>query len=141
MAHPTQVDRHHLFEVHGEIRTRTGTIVLGTIVPIRYGEPLKTHLGSWKTRPKADSQSHMDIEMQDEVPWSDSLTAYDKEHFTTYMRFLDAAADSASYEEMAQLILGIDPKREPERARNAARSHLDRANWMVTTGYRELFAG
>ncbi|MDX8449656.1 MULTISPECIES: DNA -binding domain-containing protein [Mesorhizobium] len=83
----------------------------------------------------------MDIEMRDEVPWSDSLTAYDKEHFTTYMRFLDAAADSASYEEMAQLILGIDPEREPERARNAARSHLDRANWMVTTGYRELFAG
>ncbi|RWE22975.1 MAG: hypothetical protein E5V67_13355 [Mesorhizobium sp.] len=50
-------------------------------------------------------------------------------HFTIYMRFLDAAADNASYEEMADLILGIDP--EPERARNAARSHLDRANWMV----------
>ncbi|RUU13737.1 hypothetical protein EOD23_03510 [Mesorhizobium sp. USDA-HM6] len=54
----------------------------------------------------------MDIEMQDEVPWSNSLTPYDKEHFWIYMRFLDAA-DSASYEEMAQLILGIDPEREP----------------------------
>ncbi|PBB89227.1 hypothetical protein CK215_28640 [Mesorhizobium sp. WSM3864] len=76
----------------------------------------------------------------DQVPWSDSLTAYDKVHFTIYMRFLDAAAEEASYEEMAHLILGIDPQREPERARNAARSHLDRANWMVTTGYKELFA-
>ncbi|RUX18276.1 DUF2285 domain-containing protein [Mesorhizobium sp. M2A.F.Ca.ET.042.01.1.1] len=75
-----------------------------------------------------------------DVPWSDSLTAYDKAHFTIYMRFLDAAADNASYEEMADLILGIDLEREPERARNAARSHLDRANWMVTTGYKELFA-
>ncbi|ESZ27407.1 DUF2285 domain-containing protein [Mesorhizobium sp. L2C066B000] len=78
---------------------------------------------------------------KDEVLWADSLTAYDKEHFTTYLRFLDAGADDASYEEMAQIILGIDPVQEPERARKAARSHLDRANWMVTTGYKELFAG
>ncbi|MER8811031.1 DNA -binding domain-containing protein [Mesorhizobium australicum] len=77
----------------------------------------------------------------DEVDWSDSLTASDKAHFTTYMRLLDASADGASEEEMANLILGIDPAREPERARNALRSHLDRANWMITTGYKKLFAG
>ncbi|GLS40655.1 hypothetical protein GCM10010869_62520 [Mesorhizobium tianshanense] len=76
----------------------------------------------------------------DQVHWSDSLTAYDKEHFTTYMRLLDASADGASEEEMAHLILGIDPAKEPERARKALRSHLDRANWMVTNGYKELFA-
>ncbi|MER8996146.1 hypothetical protein [Mesorhizobium sp. M0678] len=29
---------------------------------------------------------------------------------------------------------------EPERARKAARSNLERANWMATAGYRELFA-
>ncbi|GLS32625.1 Uncharacterized conserved protein [Mesorhizobium albiziae] len=63
---------------------------------------------------------------------------YDKEHFTTYMRLLDASADDASEEEMAQLILGIDPALEPERARKAVRSHLDRANWLVMTGYKEL---
>ncbi|MER8748041.1 DUF2285 domain-containing protein [Mesorhizobium sp. M1050] len=86
---------------------------------------------------------HPDVEpgLKDEVPWSDRLTAYDKEHFTVYIRFLDASADDASYEEMAQIILGIDPVEEPERARKAARSHLDRANWMATTGYKELFAG
>ncbi|WP_353642642.1 DUF2285 domain-containing protein [Mesorhizobium sp. WSM2239] len=76
----------------------------------------------------------------DEVPWSESLTAYDKEHFTTYMQLLDASADGAPEEEMAHVILGIDPAREPERARKALRSHLDRANWMVTTGYKDLFA-
>ncbi|RWK47483.1 hypothetical protein [Mesorhizobium sp.] len=79
-------------------------------------------------------------ELQEEVPWYDSLTAYDKQHFATYMGLLVAAAEDATYEEMAQLILGIDPVEEPERARIAARSHLDRANWMVTTGHRELFA-
>ncbi|MCV3211830.1 MULTISPECIES: hypothetical protein [Mesorhizobium] len=42
---------------------------------------------------------------------------------------------------MADLILGIDPTLEPERAREALRSHIDRANWMVTTGYKDLLAG
>lgn len=79
-------------------------------------------------------------ELAEEVPWSDSLTAYDNEHFTIYMRLLDASADDASEEEMAQLILGINAVSEPERARKVLRSHLDRANWMVTTGYKELFA-
>ncbi|WP_192179658.1 DNA -binding domain-containing protein [Mesorhizobium amorphae] len=81
----------------------------------------------------------MALSISDEVPWSDSLTAYDNEHFTIYMRLLDASADDASEDEMAQLVLGIDPVREPDRARKAVRSHLDRANWMVTTGYKELF--
>ncbi|TIV43962.1 MAG: hypothetical protein E5V84_00525, partial [Mesorhizobium sp.] len=62
----------------------------------------------------------------DEVPWSDRLTSYDRAHFTIYMRLLDASADEAPEEEMAQLILGIDPALEPERARKALRSHLDR---------------
>ncbi|MER8427033.1 DUF2285 domain-containing protein [Mesorhizobium sp. M0644] len=79
--------------------------------------------------------------LKEEAPWSDSLTSYDRQHFTTYLRLLDAGADEASYEEMAQVILGIDPVHEPERARKTVRSHLDRANWMVTTGYKELFAG
>lgn len=77
----------------------------------------------------------------DEVPWSDNLTSYDRQHFTIYLRILDACADNASEEEMADLILGIDPSIEPVRARKALRSHIDRANWMVTTGYKELFAG
>ncbi|NGO52987.1 DNA -binding domain-containing protein [Allomesorhizobium camelthorni] len=85
-------------------------------------------------------QPRSNAPIADEVPWSDSVTAYDKEHFTTYMRLLDASADNATEEEMAHLILGIDPAREPERARKALRSHLDRANWMVTTGYKDLFA-
>ncbi|MCF6120919.1 MAG: hypothetical protein E5X35_07720 [Mesorhizobium sp.] len=78
----------------------------------------------------------------EEVPWSnDSITVYDKENFRVYCQILDACADDASIEEMAKLILGIDPALEPVRARNAVRSHIDRANWMVTTGSKYLFAG
>lgn len=36
MAQTTHVDRHDLFEIHDEIGTSFGTIVLGMIVPIRY---------------------------------------------------------------------------------------------------------
>lgn len=37
MAYPTQIDRHDLLEVHDGMGTSVGTIVLGTIVPIRHG--------------------------------------------------------------------------------------------------------
>ncbi|MER9362704.1 DUF2285 domain-containing protein [Mesorhizobium sp. M0500] len=77
----------------------------------------------------------------DEVPWAESLTAYDDEHFTTYLKLIDACADNASEEEMAQAILGIDPVQEPARAQRAVRSHLARAHWLVIAGYKELFSG
>ncbi|CVI25149.1 hypothetical protein AGR4A_pAt20021 [Agrobacterium tumefaciens str. B6] len=35
MANPTQIDRHGLLEVHDISGTLIGTMVLGTIVPIR----------------------------------------------------------------------------------------------------------
>ncbi|MER9702658.1 hypothetical protein NKJ10_00150 [Mesorhizobium sp. M0204] len=77
----------------------------------------------------------------EKVPWSDTITVYDKDNFTIYLQILDACADNASEEEMAHRILGIDPSIEPVRARKALRSHIGRAYWMVTTGYKELFAG
>ncbi|RWE25121.1 DUF2285 domain-containing protein [Mesorhizobium sp. M00.F.Ca.ET.217.01.1.1] len=130
-------------EIHGDT-DQNRTIVLGIIVPIRYSalNERADQNSAGRLHPVAFERvgSVMTGKIADQVPWSDSLTTYDKVHFTIYMRFLDAAAEEASYEEMAHLILGIDPQREPERARNAARSHLDRANWMVTTGYKELFA-
>ncbi|MDA4848876.1 DNA -binding domain-containing protein [Hoeflea poritis] len=83
----------------------------------------------------------MKPEIQEEIPWSDTLTDYDNQHFTLYLRLLDASADDASEEEMACLILGINPADEPERAQKTLSSHLDRANWLMTKGYKELFAG
>jgi hypothetical protein len=74
----------------------------------------------------------------DEVPWSDSLTAYDQTHLVVYLRLLDASADGAHPDEMAEVILGIDPLSEPRRAARAVDSHLRRARWMTETGYRHL---
>jgi len=74
-----------------------------------------------------------------EVPSADTLTAYDEEHFGIYLKLIEACADNASEEEMAQAILGIDPKQEPARACKAVRSHLDRTHWLISSGYKELF--
>ncbi|MBI2741038.1 MAG: DUF2285 domain-containing protein [Rhodospirillales bacterium] len=74
----------------------------------------------------------------DEVPWSESITPYDEAHLVVYLRLLDASADGASADEMAQIVLGIDPAREPQRAERAVDSQLRRARWMSKVGYRQL---
>jgi len=74
----------------------------------------------------------------DEVPWSDVLTDYDHAHFSIYARLLDAEADGAAQNEIARIVLAIDPATEPDRARRCLASHLTRARWMTEHGYRHL---
>ena len=76
----------------------------------------------------------------DDVPWSDAITTYDEAHFVVYLRLLDADADGATADEMARIILGIDPAQEPGRAHKALASHLRRARWMTKHGYRRLLS-
>ncbi|MER9177782.1 DUF2285 domain-containing protein [Mesorhizobium sp. M0955] len=83
----------------------------------------------------------LDPDVADEAPTSPVLTGYDEEHMVTYMRLLDAAAEDADWREIAKIVLHIDPAREPERAFRAWETHLARARWMTTTGYRYLLAG
>jgi len=78
--------------------------------------------------------------LADSVPCSDNLTAYDRAHFTIYMKLLTASDDEASLEEMAKDIFGIDPTQEPDRAQKTVSSHVERANWILKSGYKELFA-
>lgn len=80
----------------------------------------------------------LDPDIADEVPWSEHVTEYDEEHFITYLRLLDADKDGATEDEMARIVLCIDPTKEPERARRALESHLRRARWMTEAGYRHL---
>ena len=74
----------------------------------------------------------------DEVPWSDTITDYDRAHLVTYLQLLDAEADGANEDEMCCIVLGIDPAAEPARAERALKSHLDRARWMSKSGFRDL---
>ena len=74
----------------------------------------------------------------DSPPESDQVTAYDERHFVTYLRLLDAAAESADWREAVQVVFGLDPEQEPERARLVHDSHLARARWMTEKGFRHL---
>ncbi|MFZ5930434.1 MAG: DNA -binding domain-containing protein [Pseudomonadota bacterium] len=82
--------------------------------------------------------SRQQTEIADTAPSEPRLTDYDRAHLTTYIRLLDAAAQSAGWEQAASLILGMDAKSEPDRARRAYDSHLARAQWMTAAGYRDL---
>lgn len=77
-------------------------------------------------------------DFQDRPPVSDRLTAYDEGHLITYIRLLDADAEGADWREAVHIIFGLDPARDPDRARIVHESHLARARWMTTTGYRQL---
>ena len=56
----------------------------------------------------------------------------------TYLRLLDAAAEGADWAEAAQIVLGIDPLAEPDRARRVYETHFARALWLSQHGYREF---
>ena len=79
--------------------------------------------------------------MADVAPTDQVLTGYNEQHLVTYLRLLDAEADGADWQEVATIVLHIDPVREPARARRAWESHLARAKWMTESGYRHLLRG
>jgi Uncharacterized conserved protein (DUF2285) len=83
----------------------------------------------------------LDPDLANTAPADTVLTRYDEEHMITYLRLLDADADGADWREVAQIVLHIDPEREPARARRAFDSHLARAKWMTEHGYRQLLRG
>lgn len=74
----------------------------------------------------------------DQPPESAALTTYDREHMTLYLRLLDAATDGADWREAVHILFGLDPDCEPDRARRIHDTHLARARWMTTDGYRLL---
>ncbi|MDI4655015.1 DNA -binding domain-containing protein [Xanthobacter autotrophicus] len=78
------------------------------------------------------------VKFLDEPPEGAVLTAYDREHGKLYLRLLDAAADGADWREAVSILFGLDPGREPERARHIHDTHLARARWMTEHGYRQL---
>ena len=86
-------------------------------------------------------QSFRRPEIAVEPPESESITAYDKVHFATYLSLLYAAGEGENHQEMARRILMIDPVREPHRAHQAVESHLKRARWLAESGYQSLLEG
>ncbi len=80
----------------------------------------------------------LDPKIAEEAPTAPALTNYDFELLICYMRLLDAEADGADWREVARIVLKIDPDREYARAKRMYETHLARARWMTTHGYRYL---
>lgn len=74
----------------------------------------------------------------DTAPSAEHVTDYDHAHAAMYLRLLDAVEAKASWEEIAQALLEIDAACEPERARRRYETHLARAQWLTSHGYRDL---
>lgn len=74
----------------------------------------------------------------DEPPLSDTLTDYDRAHFKLYMRLLHAEADGSDWKEAVEVLFGIDPSLEPDRALRIHTSHIARARWTSEHFYNEM---
>jgi hypothetical protein len=66
------------------------------------------------------------------------VTDYDKAHLKLYLRLLDADEEGAAWEQVARLLLDIDPVAERDRALRRHETHLARARWMTERGYLDL---
>ncbi len=75
---------------------------------------------------------------EDRPPQLDRVSPYDEKHLKNYIRLLDAEAEGADWREAVAIIFGLDPEKEPERAKLVHDSHLARAHWMTEQGYRHL---
>lgn len=78
------------------------------------------------------------VAFEDGPPQAETITGYDERLMVTYIRMLDATAEGADWREIVQVLFGLDPEHDPERAKAVHDNHLARANWMTGSGYRHL---
>ena len=83
----------------------------------------------------------LDPPVADTAPKATIITKYDQQHFITYLRLLDAEAAGAAWEEVARIVLHLDPDQDRARVHLAWQSHLARAHWLTQNGYRQLWRG
>lgn len=76
--------------------------------------------------------------LREAAPSGDVVTDYDRANLQLYIRLLDARSAGASSDDMCRLILEIDPTRDPDSAQKLLESHLERADWMSSVGFRQI---
>jgi hypothetical protein len=78
------------------------------------------------------------IELSKKAPSTETITAYDRAHISTYLRLFDADRDGAPWQDAADLIFGNAAETDPARLKVQHTSHLARAKWLVDAGYLRL---
>ena len=76
--------------------------------------------------------------IKDEAPAAPVLTEYDRRNAPIYLRLLDAEREGADWRQAAQALLDVRPDDDPTAARRRYESHLARARWMTSEGYRAM---
>jgi hypothetical protein len=74
----------------------------------------------------------------DAPPMSDQLTAYDYQHFPTYMFLLDWADAGCDWRHAMVQLVGAEVTADPIRVKEVYDAHLARARWMTVVGWRLL---
>jgi hypothetical protein len=80
------------------------------------------------------SKPPLNPHVADAAPSDQTATSYDQQHAITYLRLLQAESEGADWRQVVRIVLHIDPEVDPDRARNAYQSHLERAKWMTEEG-------
>lgn len=76
--------------------------------------------------------------LKETAPSGDVVTDYDRAHLKLYIRLLDARSAGASSDDLCRFILEIDPTTDPNSAQKLLKSHLERADWMSSVGFRQI---
>lgn len=71
------------------------------------------------------------FEIAQNAPEGADLTGYDRRHFLTYARLIDAEREQMDWRAAASVILLCDTNRDPEGAWLCWQSHLARAHWVL----------
>jgi hypothetical protein len=65
---------------------------------------------------------------------NDRITEYDRAHFLSYARILDAVRFNQTWQEAARDILDLDAESDEPSAYRIWCAHVDRAEWIVGDG-------
>ncbi len=68
---------------------------------------------------------------EDTAPTAAEVTSYDRDHTMLYICLLDREAKGQDWCKTVGAFFGIDPDKEPTRARSVYDSHLNRANALT----------
>lgn len=68
------------------------------------------------------------------APKTEEVTEYDRAHFLTYARLLDAANLDTDWRGNAETILGVKQDMDEKTAWQCWGSHLARARWIIGDG-------
>jgi hypothetical protein len=70
----------------------------------------------------------------------DQITDYDRAHFLTYARILDAVNSDQAWHQAASKILILDVAGDEANAYRIWSAHVDRAEWIVGEGLKLIVA-